>query len=97
MANILKNTFTKKVQETPEIKIAKANSVVGEQRYAFEAMISEIEHALEVRMEAQEELNKEIASLEAQVRAKRDQFMNAQDQNRADAAYKQRLEELLGN
>ena len=87
----------KKVVETPEIKIQKANSVVDEQRYAFEAMISEIEYAVEARSEAMYELDKEIQSLEAQVRAKVTQFEKAKDQNAADYAYQKRLQELLGN
>jgi uncharacterized protein (DUF3084 family) len=90
---MLKN---KNVVVAPESKIQEATIIVDQQVDQFRKMVEEVEHAKSLRNEAIEELNKEIASLEAKLQAKKNAVEYAEANNKADDGFIKRLNELMG-
>jgi SMC interacting uncharacterized protein involved in chromosome segregation len=88
--------FKKVKVETPEVKIAGANSQVDAQKSQFVAMVEEVENAIEQRSDALSELSLEIDSLEAQLKQKRISLETGLNQNSADRAYIERLQAFIG-
>jgi hypothetical protein len=88
--------FKKVKVETPEVKIAGANLHVDAQKAQFTTMIEEVNYAIDQRCEAITELEREITSLEAQLKQKRTSLEMANDQNIVDLAYVARLEIFIG-
>lgn len=81
---------------TPESKLQEATIHVEAQQDQFKKMIEEVEYAKQLRNEAIEELNKEISSLEAQLKNKKAAVEFAEANNRADEGFIGRLKELMG-
>jgi ribosomal protein L29 len=86
----------KKVVITPETKLLEAGIHVEAQQAHFKKMIEEVEYAKGLRAEAIEELDKEIASLEAQLARKKAMVENAHLQNQADDGFIKKLNEMIG-
>lgn len=86
----------KQVVIAPESKLVEAAIIVDQQVDHFKKMVEEVKHAKSLRLEAIEELNKEIDSLEAVLRGKKAALENAHLQNKADDGFIQRLNELMG-
>lgn len=86
----------KQVELTPEVKIQVVNNEVMKQQEQFRAMLVVSEVARQTREEAIEELQKEVASLMAQVRAKNNAIEQAFYQNEADLAFEKRIGEFIG-
>jgi hypothetical protein len=86
----------KPVIVSPENKLIEATIHVDAQQDQFKKMVEEVRYAQGLRSEAIEELNKEIASLEAVLRGKKTALENAHLQNQADEGFIQRLNELMG-
>jgi DNA-binding ferritin-like protein len=86
----------KKKVETPESKIQSANIHVEAQQAQFVKMKQEVEYAVGQRFEAIEELNKEVASLQAQLSNKLALIEKAKDQNTADMALVDRVKQFIG-
>lgn len=86
----------KQVELTPEVKIEVVNNEVLKQQEQFRAMLVVSEVARQTREEAIEELQKEVASLMAQVRAKNNAIEKAFYQNEADLAFEKRIAEFIG-
>jgi septal ring factor EnvC (AmiA/AmiB activator) len=85
----------KKVAVAPEFKIQEATIIVGQQVDQFRKMVEEVEHAKSLRNEAIEELNKEIASLEAKLQEKKNAVAYAEANNKDDDEFIKRFKELM--
>jgi peptidoglycan hydrolase CwlO-like protein len=88
--------FKKVKIESPEVQIAGANLQVDAQKSQFTQMIYEVQSAIGTREGAIMELEKELASLLAQVEAKSKAIDEAEAQNQADEAYVERLQSFIG-
>jgi hypothetical protein len=86
----------RKVVETPELKIVKANLHVEAQQSQFQVMVDEVNVALTERSKALSEVEKEIASLEGLIKTKRSVLEAGKAQNKADIAFIERLNEMMG-
>lgn len=81
---------------TPETKLQHANINVEAQLATFHTTISEVNLSIAMRNEAIEELEKEVASLEATLRGKRNEIETAKVFNEADTALIARMEQFVG-
>lgn len=88
--------FKRKVEVTPEIKIAVAGVKVEAQQSQFTDMIEAVGEAIQHRIEAVSELESEVLSLQGQLSAKKRKIEEAVNQNIADSAFIDRLKELAG-
>lgn len=86
----------KKKVLSPEVTIEKANAGVRAQQEQFHNMIAEIEKAIETRKTAVYELNKEVASLQAQLQRKVTAIEKALDENTIDRVFQRRIAKLVG-
>jgi hypothetical protein len=86
----------RKVVETPEVKIAKADLAVDAQQFHFQVMADEVSNAVVERSNALLEIEKEIDSLEATLKVKRSLVEAGKSKNQADLAFIDRLNEMMG-
>ena len=84
------------VQVTPEVKLLEASAHVQAQSVALCDIIAEIRCAQKRREEAQEELQKEITSLESALQRKKDSLALSKANDNADEGFIRELQKLTG-